>query len=150
MPIPARDVVLDAIKDRLAALVGGLVVERGRRSPVDPNTDTLPLAALTGTDWTPDETVEPGSTHYTLGFNVTTTVTAPSDGELDAAQSAIHADIIGALVGWTPDVPGVGDVVEGETEFLPVDDEDSSKPLAEVSSNFTILVVLPRGQLWLS
>ena len=78
---------------------------------------------LTGTDWEADETAEPGSTHYSLGFAVAGYVRDATDVGVEQGLSDLHASLIAVLAGWTPALDGLGEVSEQGAEFRLYDTE---------------------------
>lgn len=145
MPTPIREAALAEIADRLAAELPVVVLERARRAPVDTDKEPLPRLVLTGTDWEADETAEPGSTHYSLGFAVSGYVRDATDLGVEQGLSDLHASLIAALVGWTPTIDGLGEVSEQGAEFRLYGTDESSKPAGEVLARFSVLAIAPRG-----
>ena len=145
MPTALREAALAAIGDRLTAELPAIVLERARRAAVDTDVEDLPRLVLTGTDWEADETAEPGSTHYMLGFSVAGYVRAPSDLEAEQALSELHASVVAALAGWTPDVDGLGEASEQGAEFRLYDIDESAKPAGEFLARFSMLAIAPLG-----
>ncbi len=150
MPTPIREAALAAVADRLTAELPGVVLERARRAPVDTDKEPLPRLVLTGTDWEADETAEPGSTHYSFGFAVVGYVRDATDLGVEQALSDLHASLIAALAGWTPDLDGLGEVSEQGAEFRLYDTDESAKPAGEVLARFTMLAIAALGSPYLS
>lgn len=149
MPTPVRQAILGEIQARLDAYsaVSG-AVEIGRRAPVDIKNEVTPHVGLSITKMTPDHSAEPGNTHYTVELSVLATVAGTDDADLDNTMSVVHANIVGALAGWTPSLDGMHDAVETDVQFNTFDTEDSAKPAGEVLIDFNILMVVPYGQLY--
>jgi hypothetical protein len=141
MSTPLREAALAAIAARLTSQLSGVAVERSRRAPVDVDKEHLPRVVLTATDWTADETAEPLATHYTLGFTVSGYVTNHADLAVELAMSALHARVVAALAGWTPDTAGVGEVSEEGAEFRLYDADESARPTGEFAARFSILCI---------
>jgi hypothetical protein len=145
MPTALREVALSAIADRLNAELPSVVLERARRAPVDTDKEPLPRLVLTGTDWEADETAEPGSTHYSLGFAVAGYVRDTTDLGVEQGLSDLHASVVAALAGWTPGVDGLSEVAEQGAEFRLYDTDESAKPAGEFLARFSMLAIAPLG-----
>ena len=145
MPTPIREAALAAIADRLTTELPGVVLERARRAPVDADKEPLPRLVLTGTDWEADETAEPGSTHYSLGFVIAGYVRGTTDLGVEQELPDLHASVVAALAGWTPAVDGLGDVSEQGAEYRLYDTDESAKPAGEVLARFSMLGIAPIG-----
>lgn len=145
MPTPIREAALAAIADRLTTELSGIVLERARRAPVDTDKEPLPRLVLTGADWEADETAEPGSTHYTMGFVVAGYVRDTTDLGVEQGLSELHASLVAALAGWTPEVNGLGEAAEQGAEFRLYDTDESSKPAGEFLARFSMLAIAPLG-----
>lgn len=145
MPTPIREAVLAAVAARLDVELPSIVLERARRAPVDTDKELLPRLVLTGTDWEADETAEPGSTHYTMGFVVAGYVRDPTDLGVEQGLSDLHASVVAALAGWTPAVDGLGEAAEQGAEFRLYDTDESSKPAGEFLARFSMLAIAPLG-----
>lgn len=145
MPTPIREAALAAIADRLAAELPGVVLERARRAPVDTDKEPLPRLVLTGTDWEADETAEPGSTHYTMGFVVAGYVRDITDLGVEQGLSGLHASVVAALANWTPAIDGLGEAAEQGAEFRLYDTDESAKPAGEFIARFSMLAIAPFG-----
>jgi len=145
MPTPIREAALAAIVDRLTTELSGVVLERARRAPVDTDKEVLPRLVLTGTDWEADETAEPGSTHYTLGFVVAGYVRDTTDLGVEQGLSELHALVVAALAGWTPEIDGLGEAAEQGAEFRLYDTDESAKPAGEFLARFSMLAIAPLG-----
>lgn len=144
MPTPIRETALAAIAARLTSNTTA-TVERARRAPVDTDRETLPRLVLLGTEWIADETQEPLTTYYQMGFAVTGYVSARTDLLLEQALSDLHAEVLAALVGWNPSDAACVDVAEVDAEFTIYDAEDSAKPAGEFVARFTALVTAAHG-----
>ena len=145
MSTPIREAALAAIADQLAAALPSIVLERARRAPVDTDKEPLPRLVLTGTDWEADETAEPGSTHYSLGFVVAGYVRDATDLGVEQGLSHLHASVVAALAGWTPTVDGLGEATEQGAEFRLYDTDESAKPAGEFLARFSMLAIAPLG-----
>ena len=145
MPTALREVALAAIADRLTTELPGVVLERARRAPVDTDKEPLPRLVLTGTDWEADETAEPGSTHYAMGFVVAGYVRDPTDLGVEQGLSELHASVVAALAGWTPEIDGLGEAAEQGAEFRLYDTDESAKPAGEFLARFSMLAIAPLG-----
>ena len=145
MSTPLREAALAAIAARLAGQLPDVPLERARRSPVDTDKEPMPRLVLTGTDWEADEAAEPGLTHYSLVFVVAGYARALTDLEIEQALSSLHASIVAARTGWTPPLPGLGEVSELGAEFRLYDTEESRKPAGEFLARFSILAIAPLG-----
>jgi hypothetical protein len=145
MPTPIREAALAAIADRLAAELPSVVLERARRAPVDTDKEPLPRLVLTGTDWEADETAEPGSTHYTMGFVVAGYVRDITDLGVEQDLSDLQASVVAALAGWTPEVNGLGEAAEQGAEFRLYDTDESAKPAGEFLARFSMRAIAPLG-----
>lgn len=145
MPTALRETTLAAIAARLTAQITTATVERARRGPIDTDRETLPRLVLTGTDWTADEAAEPGMVHYTLGFAVAGYAGARTDLAAEQALSALHAQVIAALAGWTPATAGLGEPAEQDAEFRLYDAEESAKPAGEFVARFSVLITAALG-----
>lgn len=145
MSTALREAALAAVAARLTTALPDAVVERARRAPVDTDSDALPRLILRGEAWQADTSQEPGQTHYSIGFVITGFIRAGSDLAGEQALSDLHARIVAALAGWTPDTPSLGDVVEQDADFLLYDAEDSAKPAGEVVARFALLAIPPTG-----
>jgi hypothetical protein len=149
MSTPIREAALAAIADRLTTELPGTVLERARRAVVDIDKEPLPRLVLTGTDWEADETAEPGSTHYTLGFVVAGYVRDTTDLGVEQGLSDLHASVVVALAGWTPTVDGLGEATEQGAEFRLYDTDESAKPAGEFLARFSMLAIAPLGAPYL-
>jgi hypothetical protein len=145
MPTPIREATLAAVAERLTAELPGVALERARRAPVDTDKEPLPRLVLMGTDWEADETAEPGSTHYSLGFAVAGYVRDATDLGVEQGLSDLHASLIAALAGWTPAPEGLGEVSEQGAEFRLYDTDESAKPAGEFIARFSMLAIAPFG-----
>lgn len=145
MSIPLREAALAAIASRLTTSLPDVPLERARRAPVDTDTEALPKLVLHGEDWSADDTQEPNCTHWTIGFSVAGYTRATSDIAAERALSALHARVVAALSAWTPDTPGLGDVVEQGAQFRLYDADESAKPAGEFAAQFSILAIGPTG-----
>ena len=145
MPTALREVALAAIADRLSTDLPGVVLERARRAPVDTDKEPLPRMVLTGTDWEADETAEPGSTHYTMGFVVAGYVRDTTDLGVEQGLTDLHALVVAALGGWTPAIDGLGEAAEQGAEFRLYDTDESAKPAGEFLARFTMQAIAPLG-----
>lgn len=152
MTTPIREAALAAIAARLTAQIPTATVERARRAPVDTDTETLPRLILTGTDWQADETAEPGATHYTMGFAVAGYYrataglkAAAADLSAEQAGTALHAQVVAALAGWTPTTDGLGEAAEEGAEFRMFDADESEKAAGEFTARFSMLCLAPLG-----
>lgn len=145
MPTAIRETALAAIAARLVADIPTATVERARRAPVDTDREPLPRLVLTGTDWAADETGEPLTTHYTLGFAVQGFARATTDLALEQALSALHAAVIAALTAEDFTAAGFVDVTELDADFTLYDTEDSAKPAGDFSARFSLLLTAARG-----
>lgn len=143
-----REAALATVTTRLVAQLPDVVVERARRSAVDADADTLPLLVVTGEDLHADDSVEPGATHYRVGFSVSGYARASTDLGAEQALSHLHARVVAALVRWTPSDPGLTDPAEQDTTFLLFDAEDASQPAGSFFTRFTLLAVGPTGGPW--
>jgi hypothetical protein len=144
MPTAIRETALAAIAARLVAECTTATVERARRSPVDTDVEPLPRLVIAGTDWTADETQEPGGTHYTLGFQVVGYAGGTSDLAAERALSALHASVVAALCG-EDFATGLRDVTELDADFNLYDTDTSAKPAGEFSARFSTLITASRG-----
>ena len=149
MPTALREAALAAIAGRLTTELPGVVLERARRAPVDTDKEPLPRLVLTGTDWEADETAEPGSTHYTLGFVVAGYVRDTTDLGVEQGLSELHASVVTALAGWTPTIDGLGEAAEQGAEFRLYDTDESAKPAGEFLARFSLLAIAPLGSPYL-
>ena len=149
MPTPIRETALAAIADRLAAELPDAVLERARRAQVDTDKEAMPRLVLTGTDWEADETAEPGSTHYTLGFVVAGYVRDTTDLGVEQGLSDLHASVVTVLAGWTPAIDGLGEAAEQGAEFRLYDTYESAKPAGEFIARFSMLAIAPLGAPYL-
>jgi len=149
MSTPIRETALAAIAERLTSELPGVALERARRVPVDTDKEPLPRLVLTGTDWEADETAEPSSTHYSLGFAVAGYVRDATDLGVEQGLSDLHASLIVALAGWTPAIDGLGEVSEQGAEFRLYDTDESAKPGGEVLARFSMLAIVPLGSPYL-
>ena len=70
---------------------------------------------------------------------------AGSDLACEQALSTLHARVVAALCGWTPDAPGLGEPVERSCEFELYDAEDSVRPAGEFRARFEMLALAPPG-----
>jgi hypothetical protein len=145
MSTPLREAALAAIATRLADQMPGVPLERARRSPVDTDKEALPRLVLTGTDWEADETAEPGSTHYTMGFVVAGYIRDTTDLGVEQGLSDLHASVVAALAGWTPTVDGLGEATEQGAEFRLYETDESAKPAGEFLARFSMLAIAPLG-----
>lgn len=149
MTAPVAEVALAAIQARLAAVIPAAAVERARRAPVDMDMETLPRLVIQVESLEADNTAEPGSTHYTVGFAVVGYTAAASDLTAQQAVLSLHASVVAALVGWTPTTAGLGDVTENGADFSLHEAEQSSAPSGEFSARFEMLAVAPTGSPYL-
>jgi hypothetical protein len=149
MSTPIREAALAAIADRLTTELPGTVLERARRALVDIDKEPLPRLVLTGTDWEADETAEPGSTHYTMGFVVAGYIRDTTDLGVEQGLSDLHASVVAALAGWTPTVDGLGEATEQGAEFRLYDTDESAKPAGEFLARFSMLAIAPLGSPYL-
>ena len=149
MSTPIREAALAAIADRLTTELPGTVLERARRALVDIDKEPLPRLVLTGTDWEADETAEPGSTHYTMGFVVAGYIRDTTDLGVEQGLSDLHASVVAALAGWTPGVDGLSEVAEQGAEFRLYDTDESAKPAGEFLARFSMLAIAPLGAPYL-
>ena len=149
MSTPIREAALAAIADRLTTELPGTVLERARRALVDIDKEPLPRLVLTGTDWEADETAEPGSTHYTMGFVVAGYIRDTTDLGVEQGLSDLHASVVAALAGWTPTVDGLGEATEQGAEFRLYDTDESAKPAGEFLARFSMLAIAPLGAPYL-
>ena len=145
MSLSLREAALAAVASRLTTAIPSATVERARRAPVEIDTESMPRLVVTGGDLTADETAEPGRTHYDLAFTVTGYVTAANDLAAEQALSSLHAQVVGALSGWTPTAAGIGDMRELGAEFGLYGIDDCAKPAGEFTARFGILAVAPLG-----
>ncbi len=145
MSTPMREAALAAIADRLTTELPGTVLERARRALVDIDKEPLPRLVLTGTDWEADETAEPGSTHYTMGFVVAGYIRDTTDLGVEQGLSDLHASVVAALAGWTPTVDGLGEATEQGAEFRLYETDESAKPAGEFLARFSMLAIAPLG-----
>ena len=143
--IPLREAALAAVAARLAEQVPTAVVERARRAPVDTDVESLPRLILLGGAIEADETAEPGRTHYQIGFVVQGYAAGADDLAAEQALSLLHADIVVALAGWTPDAPGLGDISERGAEIGLFAVEDSATPAGSFEARFALLAIAPTG-----
>lgn len=143
---PLREAALAAVAAQLASAVPGATVERARRAPVDTDAEALPRLIVTGTDWAADTTQQPGATHYTIGFDVVGYAGAATDLGAEQAVSALHAAVITALAGWTPDAGGISDVAEDSASFRTYAADESARPAGAFVARFSLLAVAPTGQ----
>lgn len=143
-----REAALATVTARLIAQLPDVVVERARRSAVDADADPLPLLVVTGEDLHADDSVEPGATHYRVGFSVSGYARASTDLGAEQALSHLHARVVAALVRWTPSDPGLTGPAEQDTTFLLFDAEDASQPAGSFFTRFTLLAVGPTGGPW--
>jgi len=149
MPTAIREAALAAIADRLTTELPAVELERARRAPVDTDKESLPRLVLTGTDWEADETAEPGSTHYSMGFVVAGYVRDTTDLGVEHGLSDLHASVVSALAGWTPTVDGLGETAEQGAEFRLYDTDESAKPAGEFLARFSMLAIAPLGAPYL-
>lgn len=143
MTTPLREAALAAIAGRLMTSLPGTAIERARRAQVDTDTETLPRLVLRGEEWEADTSQEPGQTHWTIGFSVSGFARGAADLAAEQAMSALHAQTVAALASWTPDTPGLGDVVEQGAEFRLYDADESAKPAGEFIARFSLLAIGP-------
>ena len=143
---PLREAALAAVAARLAAAVPGATIERARRAPVDTDAEPLPRLIVTGTDWTADTTQQPGVTHYNIGFDVVGYAGGGTDLAAEQAVSALHAAVLAALAGWTPDATGLSDVAEDSASFRTYAADESARPAGAFVARFSLLAVAPTGQ----
>jgi hypothetical protein len=152
MTAPVREVALAAIHARLVAqlptVLPDIVVERARRAPVHLR-EFLPRVVITGGGMEADATQEPGSTHYTIEFEVAGYVATDDDGQLEAVQSELHAAIVAALVPWQPATAGLGEVTEQGVEFGIIPAAESARRAVEVLCRFSLLAITPTGSPYL-
>lgn len=141
MATALREVALAAIYARLGSMLPTIPAERARRAPVDTDEEACPRLILRGESWSADESVELGTTHYGIGFSVTGYVTGPEDLDVEKGLSDLHAQVIAALVGWTPGNAGLGDVSEQDADFRIYDADESAAPAGEFNARFSILAV---------
>ncbi len=149
MPTAVREAVVAAIATRLTALLAGVVVERARRAAVNVDAEPLPRVVVTAGAVEPDDTQEPGNTHYTIEFEAAAYVSALSATLLEQGLSDMHARIVAALVPWYPTTVGLGQVTEGGAEFIAYPAKDSKRIAGEVVARFTILAITPTGSPYL-
>lgn len=143
---PIREAALAAIAARLVIAVPAAVVERARRAPVDTDAETLPRLIVTGTGWSADTTQQPGTTHYSIGFDVVGYAGAATDLAAEQAVSALHAAVLGALAGWTPDAAGLSDIAEDSASFRTFAADEFARPAGAFVARFSLLAVVPTGQ----
>ena len=143
---PLREAALAAVPARLAAAVPDAVTERARRAPVDTDAEVLPRLVVTGADWTADTTQQPGATHYTIGFDVVGYAGGATDLAAEQAVSSLHAAVVVALAGWTPDAAGLSDVAEDSASFRTYAADESARPAGAFVARFSLLAVAPTGQ----
>ena len=143
---PLREAALAAVTARLATAVPDAVIERARRAPVDTDAEPLPRLIVTGADWTADTTQQPGATHYTIGFDVVGYAGGATDLAAEQAVSALHAAVLVALAGWTPDAVGLSDVAEDSASFRTYAADESARPAGAFVARFSLLAVAPTGQ----
>jgi hypothetical protein len=149
MPTPIREAALAAIEARLRAQLPDVPVERARRAPIDTDKEKLPRLVLRGEGWDADDSQEPGTTHYRIGISVAGTIRAVTDLDAEQALSALHARVVAALAGWTPDAPGLGDVAEQGTEFRLHDADESARPAGEFAARFAMTAYAATGNPFL-
>lgn len=145
---PLREAALAAVAARLADLLRDAAIERARRAFVDTDAEALPRLIVSGTDWIADITQEPGATHYSIGVTVAGYVAGADDLAAEQALSVLHASVVAALAGWTPDEAGLGDVVEHTASFRLYSADESARPAGEFVARFSLLAVAPTGQLF--
>jgi hypothetical protein len=143
MPVPVREAAVVAVEARLRAMLPDAVVERARRAPVDPARERVPRLVLTAQGVVPDETQEPGRTHYSIEFEVAGYVRGAADLECEQLLSDLHARIVAALAGWEPGTVGLGDVAEQGAEFAAHAAETGRLPTGEVVARFAIRAETP-------
>jgi hypothetical protein len=146
--LPLREAALAAIAERIITGLPDVALDRARRAPVDVEVEPLPRLMLRGEEIEADDTEEPGRTHYRIGFVVSGFAAGVSDLAAEQALSTLHARLVSLLAGWTPDAPGLGDVVEQGAEFRMYDTEESSLPAGEFLGRFSILAIGPNGGPW--
>ncbi len=145
MPSTIPDAAIAAVMPRLAEQIPTAALERDRRAPIDLDTESLPRLVVTCTGLEPDTGQEPGYTHYTVTLAVTGYAKAGDDTPAAQAVYALHAAVVAALAGWTPDTAGLGDLAEGAADFALYDAEDSADPAGEFTATFTLLAVTATG-----
>ncbi len=149
MTSPVTEAALAAITARLVAMVPSAIVERARRAPVDIESETLPRLVLHIDNLDADASAEPGATHYRIGLTVVGTAIGTNDLEAQQAVISLHASVVTALAGWTPNTPGLGDVAELGADFLLHDVDQSATPAGEFAARFELLAVAPTGSPYL-
>lgn len=149
MPSPISEVAVAVVVARLAAMLSGVAVERDRRSPVDVAAESLPRVVVRFAGLEADAEQEPGYTHYRLELLAEGYARAGSDAAAWQALAALHASVVAALAGWTPDTPGLGDVTEGAAELRLYDTEESAKPAGEFAARFAMLAHTQTGNPYL-
>lgn len=146
-PIP--EAAIAAVTIRLMSTIPTATVERDRRAPVDVDAETLPRLVVRFDGLEADTTQEPGYTHHRLDLVVSGYAAGPS--ETDAAQAlyALHASVVTALAGWTPDTAGLGDVSELGAEFALLDADQSEAHAGDFVARFSMLAVSATGTPYL-
>lgn len=149
MPVAVREAAMVAAEARLRAMLPDAVVERARRTAVDLRRERMPRLIVTAQDIAADETQEPGRTHYTIEFEVAAFVRGASDLECEQLQSDMHARIVAALAGWTPETVGLGDVSNLGATVETHDAETGALPTGEIVCRFTMRAETPAASPFL-
>lgn len=149
MPTPIPSAAMSAVTDRLQLQLTDVTVERDRRAPVDVDTEALPrlVVALDGIE--ADTAQEPGVTHYTLAFTVVGYASGEEDTGAALALHTLHARVVAALAGWTPDTAGLGDLAELGADFALYDADQSAAPAGDFAARFSMLATATTGNPYL-
>jgi hypothetical protein len=149
---PIREYLLAAVANRLAEMIPDVPVERARRAV--PNEDIegeFPRLIVRGGDLMSSDGEGYGETTYTVGAVVTGYAKASpyeddQDLSCEQALSALHAQVVAALMGWQPDGTDLNEVRDGGgADFIVYDLEESAVAAGEFSATFEAVSIRPTG-----
>lgn len=145
--IPAAAV--QAVTMRLQEIITTATVERDRRAPVNVDSDPLPCLVVGVDGLEADTSQEPGYTHYRMEIWVLGYAAGTEDTGAALAIYDLHAQVVAALAGWTPDTAGLGDLGEISAEFTLFDADQAETPAGEFTARFSMLAHAPTGNPYL-
>lgn len=141
---PIREVLIAAVHAQLTGATTA-TVQRSRRADVDTQQETLPILLVHLTAMNADPTAEATLLHWDCTVEITGLAGGRTDALADQAVSDLHAAVVAALDGWSPNDSTFDQFAAGSCEFRMHQADESPAPVGEFAASFTIRAIAASG-----
>jgi hypothetical protein len=146
-----REAAMAAVTARLKAIVPNVTIERSRTADVDFDHGNLPLLVVIGGDMRIAEDTSVLEMECEIECYVNGYVRGATGEVAERAASDLHAAVVSALYGWTPDqatYPGLMGARPQDAEFDLIPTAKASAPCASFTGRFVMQAIGPDGGPW--